>query len=419
MMDEIVSKASTPGGWKAVVLGGLLLFSRVGPPRLLPSVGRSATSDEQGLSQSDIFISGMDGYHTYRIPALIVTKKGTLLAFCEGRRNSSSDTGEIDMLMKRSLDGGRSWSHQQVIWHDGSNTCGNACPVVDQTTGTVWLLLTHNLGQDGEGAIGKRRSQGTRTAWVCKSADDGLSWSKPIDITATVKNPEWGWYATGPGIGIQLKRGPHAGRLLIPIDYSAQPYAGRPDVFEYGDAAVYSDDHGDTWHLGGVVPSFKLDEQQVVELYDGSLLMNMRAHFGNSQRAVAFSNDGGGTWNHVGFDETLIEPDCQGSFIRYTERPTCLKNRLLFSNPANRRDRIDMTVRLSYDEGKTWSVSKRISAGSTAYSCLAVLPDMTVGCLYERGEKNAYEKISLARFSIEWLTDGADRIECQKTNPIH
>jgi sialidase-1 len=402
-----------------MVLGCLvLLFLIVAPPRQL-TVSRAATPEEQGLSQSDVFISGTDGYHTYRIPALVATTRGTLLAFCEGRRNSSSDTGEIDMLVKRSVDGGRSWSHQQVVWHDGSNTCGNACPVVDQTTGTVWLLLTHNLGQDGEGAIGQRRSQGTRTAWVCKSADDGVSWSKPINITQTVKDPDWGWYATGPGIGIQLRHRPHAGRLLIPVNYSAQPYVGRPDVFEYGDAAIYSDDHGETWHLGGVVPSFKIDEAQVIELVDGSVMMNSRAHFGNSQRAVSFSNDGGGTWKQIGFDETLIEPDCQGSIIRYTEQPACVKNRLLFSNPASRNERVDMTVRLSYDEGKTWSVSKRIFAGCAAYSCLGVLPDMTMGCLYERGVKNPYEKITLARFSIDWLTDGADHIECQKAPPIH
>ena len=402
-----------------MVMGLSLLLSFVGLNLLQPTVHQAATPDEQGLTQSDVFISGTDGYHTYRIPALIVTKKGTLLAFCEGRRNGSSDSGEIDMLVKRSLDGGRSWSQQQVIWHDGPNTCGNACPVVDQSTGTVWLLLSHNLGQDVEDDIDIRRSKGTRTAWVCKSADDGVSWSKPIDITPAVKAREWSWYASGPGIGIQLQHGPHAGRLLIPINYTAQPYYGRPDTYEYGDATVYSDDHGATWRLGGVVPSFKVDESHVVELHDGSIMMNMRTHFGNGQRAVSLSNDGGVTWKPAAFDETLIEPDCQGSFIRFTEQPGCGKNRLLFSNPASKKDRVDMTVRLSYDEGKTWPVSKQIFAGSAAYSCLTVLPDQRVGCLYERGAKSPYEKITLARFSIEWLTDGADHLECQEGPSIH
>ena len=182
-----------------------------------------ARAEEQGLTESDIFVSGTEGYNTYRIPAIIATPKGALVAFCEGRKNSGSDTGEIDMLVKRSVDGGRTWSRQTVVWHDGANTCGNACPVVDQTTGTVWLLLTHNLGQDDENAIGRRRSRGTRTVWVCKSKDDGATWSKPVEITRTTKKSEWGWYATGPGVGIQLQHGPHAGRLLIPCNYSLQP----------------------------------------------------------------------------------------------------------------------------------------------------------------------------------------------------
>jgi sialidase-1 len=402
-----------------MLLGALLLLSLIGPHLLRTRVGRAVTPDEQGLTQSDIFISGADGYHTYRIPALIVTKRGTLLAFCEGRRNSSSDTGEIDMLVKRSLDGGRSWSNQKVIWHDDRNTCGNACPVVDQSTGTVWLLLSHNLGQDVEDDIDIRRSKGTRTAWVCKSADDGVTWSKPIDITTAVKARDWSWYATGPGIGIQLQHGPHAGRLLIPINYTAQIYYGRPDAYEYGNGAVYSDDHGKTWHLGGVVPSYKVDESQVVELNDGSIMANMRDHFGYGERAVALSNDGGVTWKPAALDPTLIEPDCQGSIIRYTEQPACLKNRLLFSNPASRKDRIDMTVRLSYDEGKTWPIAKRIFAGSAAYSCLTVLPDMTIGCLYERGERSPYEKITLARFTLEWLTEGADHLKCQAGSSAH
>ena len=126
-------------------------------------------SVEQGLTQSDVFISGTEGYHTYRIPAIVITRKGVLLAFCEGRRNSSSDTDDIDLLQKRSIDGGRTWSKQEIIWDNGANTCGNPCPVVDQTTGTVWLLLTHNLGQDEEQKISQRMSGGTRTVWVCKS----------------------------------------------------------------------------------------------------------------------------------------------------------------------------------------------------------------------------------------------------------
>ena len=251
----------------AVMACGCLAVTRyVGQALLHPTSSALARAAEQSLTESDLFLSGTQGYHTYRIPAIIATTKGTLLAFCEGRKNSSSDAGEIDMLMKRSTDGGRSWSQQQIVWHDGPNTCGNPCPVVDHSTGTVWLFLTHNLGEDVEQAIAQRRSKSTRTVWVCKSPDDGVTWSKPIEITKTTKKPEWGWYATGPGVGIQLQHGPHAGRLLIPCNNTVQPNSYRSDVFEYGDNVIYSDDHGMTWRVGGVVPAVGVDEPQVVEL---------------------------------------------------------------------------------------------------------------------------------------------------------
>ena len=164
--------------------------------------------------QVSVFNAGRDGYHTYRIPSLLITKKGTLLAFCEGRKKGSGDAGDIDLLLKRSFDGGKTWTKTQVVWDDAESTCGNPCPVVDLRTGTMWLLLTHNLGRDTEKMIVDGTSQGTRTVWVMKSDDDGASWSKPIEITKDVKKSDWTWYATGPGIGIQLR----SGRLVVPCD---------------------------------------------------------------------------------------------------------------------------------------------------------------------------------------------------------
>ena len=372
-------------------------------------------SVEQGLTQSDVFISGTEGYHTYRIPAIVITRKGVLLAFCEGRRNSSSDTDDIDLLQKRSIDGGRTWSKQEIIWDNGANTCGNPCPVVDQTTGTVWLLLTHNLGQDEEQKISQRMSGGTRTVWVCKSESEGTSWSKPVEITEMAKRPDWGWYATGPGVGIQLQQGTHVGRLLIPCSHSVQPDRNRPDQFEYGDHVIYSDDHGSTWQLGGIVPAAKIDEPQVVELEGGSLMMNMRSLFGRGVRVVSLSQDGGQTWGRISHDRTLIEPECQASIVCYTRLSQHSQSRLLFSNPASTKEPINMTVRLTYDEGKTWAVTKQIYSGPSAYSCLVVLPDMTMGCLYERGDRSPYEKITFVRFSLEWLTGGVDHAKNQRT----
>jgi sialidase-1 len=172
------------------------------------------------VEQTDVFVSGHDGYHTYRIPAVIRAKNGTLLAFCEGRKSAGSDSGDIDLLLKRSTDDGRTWSAQQVVWDDAANTCGNPCPVLDETTGTLWLLLTHNLGTDRERDIAARTAKGTRTVWVASSRDHGLKWTKPVDITSATKDPSWTWYATGPGVGIQIKSGPHAGRLVIPCDHN-------------------------------------------------------------------------------------------------------------------------------------------------------------------------------------------------------
>src|SRR5262249_33493084 len=189
-------------------LGILVLVAAAGP------VAADSIPDEQVL-----FKVGDGGYHTYRIPSLIVTNGGVLLAFCEGRKSGRGDTGDIDLVLKRSRDGGKTWDKTQVVWDDADNTCGNPCPVVDRNTGTLWLLMTHNLRGDTEEKIVGGTSKGSRTVWVTKSTDDGATWDRPVDITKDVKKPEWTWYATGPGVGIQLKSGP----LLLPCDHKAHP----------------------------------------------------------------------------------------------------------------------------------------------------------------------------------------------------
>ena len=354
------------------------------------------------MVQIDLFISGEGGYHTYRIPSIIVTPGGAVLAFCEGRKHGRGDSGDIDIVMRRSPDGGETWEPMRVIADFGSDTIGNPCPVVDRETGVIWLLLTHNLGDDTEREIMEGTSRGTRTVWVMRSEDEGETWSEPVEITASVKPPNWTWYATGPGVGIQLRYGEHRGRLIIPCDHAL---AGSK---VYRSHVIYSDDHGESWRLGGAVGDH-VNECQVVELVDGRLLLNMRSYHGRNRRAVAFSADGGLTWSEPTLDPTLIEPVCQASILRFTDRIEGDRNRILFSNPAStRRER--MTVRLSYDEGRSWPISKVIHEGPSAYSCLAVFPDMTIGCLYERGRLHPYERITLARFTLEWLTDGADSI---------
>jgi sialidase-1 len=198
-------------------------------------------------------------------------------------------------------------------------------------------------------------------------------------------------------VGIELR----SGRLLIPCNHVI------------GDVAtnhvIYSDDHGKSWRLGGSTDAYT-DENQVVELADGSLLLNIRNYREKGHRGISRSLDGGLTWSPVVSDPALIEPVCQASFIRYTESPRFSKNRLLFSNPASLTDRIKLTVRMSYDEGKTWPVAKLLNQGNSGYSCLTVLSDMNIACLYEGGEHSSIDKVSFARFSLAWLTDGADAL---------
>lgn len=347
---------------------------------------------------SDVFVAGQDGYHTYRIPAIVVTTNRTALAFSEGRKNNRNDSGDIDLLVKRSTDGGRTWSAQQVIWSDAENTCGNPAPVVDQSTGIIWLLMTWNAGFDKEDQINYLKARDTRRVYLSHSADDGLTWTRPVEITTAVKRRDWGWYATGPCNGIQLQRGPQRGRLLIPANHSTLTTSTQVVTCSH---VIFSDDHGKTWQMGGVEAEMT-NESTAVELSDGSLLHNMRSYHKKNRRAVARSRDAGLTWSSVALDDALIEPVCQGSILRCTWPENGNPSRILFSNPASTK-REKLTVRLSYDEGSTWPVSREIQSGPAAYSCLTILPDTSIGCLFERGEKSPYERITLARFPVTWL----------------
>lgn len=374
--------------WAAMCLGAGLARAA----ETQPATGWPAPPE---LVQTPIFVRGQGGYHTYRIPSLVVTTKGTVLAFCEGRKHSTSDTGDIDLLLRRSTDHGEHFGPPMVVWDDGPNTCGNPCPVVDQDTGAVWLLLTHNLGQDHEPQIIDRTSKGTRTVWVSHSTDDGMTWSRPREITASTKRPQWTWYATGPGAGVQLRHGPHQGRLVVPCDHIE---AGTRRFYSH---VIYSDDHGRTWQLGGRTPQPGVNECEVVELSGGQLLLNMR-NYDRTQpcRRISISQDGGATWGPVMFDPVLVEPTCQASLRRYSWPADGKPGLLLFSNPASPARRENLTVRLSRDEGKTWTDAWTLHVGPSAYSCLAVLADGRVACLYEAGQTSPYESIALARFRL-------------------
>jgi sialidase-1 len=371
----------------ACVAGALLWVSACSKPVPLQDAGRKP------IEQVDAYVGGEGGYHTYRIPSVILTPRGTLLAFAEGRRDTGADAGDIDLVLKRSRDGGRSWSALQVVGDNGSNTFGNPCAVVDQSTGVIWLLTTHNAGADTESAILDGTSVGTRTVWVMQSADDGETWSEPKDITSAVKRADWTWYATGPGVGIQLR----SGRLVIPANHSeAGTKVSRSHL-------IYSDDHGATWTIGAVsAPG--TNESQVAELSDGRLMLNMRNHPAKPAnfRMVAVSADGGLTLSTAEPDAALIEPPAQASLLSVSGTAG-RAGLLLFSNPAA-PTRTRMTVRVSGDDGKTWTAGRVVYDGPAAYSSLVALSDATVGVLYERGERSPYERLTFARMALDWLS---------------
>jgi sialidase-1 len=368
-------------------------------PVLLLILSLAPTARAGPLAEStDVYRSGESGTHTYRIPALLATSRGTLLAFAEARRSGAGDAGDIDLVVKRSNDGGRTWSPARTVWDDGPNTCGNPCPVQDRDTGTLWLLMTWNRGDDREPAIIAGTSRDTRRVFVARSDDDGETWSRPAEITAQAKRPDWTWYATGPGAGIQMARGPHRGRLVVPCDHIE---AGSKKYYSH---VIFSDDGGRTWALGGTTPGDGVNECEAVETADGGLLLNMRNYDRTTPaRQVARSADGGATWTGQRHDDALIEPVCQATIRRLSWPDGGRPGVVLFANPASTTKRERLTVRVSRDDGRTWPVARVVTPGPAAYSCLAVLPDGTAGLLYETGAKSPYERIAFLRFHLDWL----------------
>ena len=334
-----------------------------------------------------LFRSGTDGYNTFRIPAIIATRKGTLLAFAEGRKNSSSDTGDIDMVMKRSEDNGKTWSKLEVLRDDGINVCGNPAPVIDKKTGNIYLLSTWNLGSDHEADIISGKSSDTRRVFVMVSEDDGRNWSQAKEITSSVKCKNWTWYATGPCHGIQVMKGKYRGRMIIPCDHM------EAETEKYFSHIIFADDHGRTWQMGGTTTQDQVNECTVAEISGGRLLLNMRNYDRTKKsRMITLSNDGGVSWNDICPDPVLVEPICQASLLTYALRGK-KPGILLFSNPANEENRINMTLRVSYNDGKSWPVSKVLHAGPSAYSDLVSLRSGDIGILYEAGEESPYEGI--------------------------
>jgi sialidase-1 len=367
---------------KKIMITFLFLFLIVYESELL-----SGQESDSGKDLTFIFKSAEEGYNTFRIPAIIATKNGSLLSFAEGRKNGSSDSGDIDLVMKRSDDYGKTWSALKVIRDDGSNVCGNPAPVQDEKTGIIYLLSTWNLGTDRESDIINGTSRDTRRVFIMRSVDDGITWSEPEEITSYVKPDSWSWYATGPCHGIRIRKGRYSNRMVIPCDHI------ETTTKKYYSHIIYSDDHGLTWNIGGITPQDQVNECTVTEISGGRLMLNMRNYDRSKKtRKVAISNDGGIHWSNIYADTILVEPICQASILTFSLRgnkPAVI----LFLNPADEDKRVNMTLRISYDDGSNWQKSIVLYKGPSAYSDMALLKSSDLGVIFEAGKISPYEGI--------------------------
>ncbi|HCN75884.1 MAG TPA: exo-alpha-sialidase [Verrucomicrobiales bacterium] len=362
------------------------------------------------LERTAVFPPGFNGIARYRIPGIAVTTKGTVLAYCEARKNSSSDWGEIEVHLRRSTDGGKTWQEPKHIAHGGTRiegnphkkddaggreqTVNNPVAVVDHETGAIEMLYCINYAR----------------CFSMRSTDDGVTWSAPVEITGTFepfrKHYDWKVIATGPGHGIQIK----SGRLVVPIWLA---YGKEGDHKPSAAATIYSDDHGKTWKAGDLcLPNEgelgNPNETMITTLSDGRVMLVARSVSQASRKIITTSADGATGWTKPVFHDQLWEPICMASIVAHPSKP----GMLLFSNPhtlglnkagkpvpAGRGKRENLCIKLSRDDGKTWPVNKTLDSGKAAYSDLAVLPDGTVLCLYE-----ADTSIDCARFNLEWVT---------------
>jgi sialidase-1 len=367
----------------------------------LITVFAAAVAAEPEPVTQHLFVSGKDPYPRFRIPALILTPKGTLLAFCEGRRAGRGLIGDIDLVVRRSSDNGQTWKELEVVADDGTDTLGNPCPVIDQKTGTLWLLMTVSPGELSEEQITEGAAKlGTRVL-VTSSTDDGVTWATPRDITSEAKQPEWTWYGTGPGVGIQLV----SGRLFIPS------YHAEPKTKTYRSHSLFSDDAGQAWQIGTSLGDHT-SESAALQRADGSLYYSARTVIGKEQRSVGDSADQGKTFEKVGLDATLYDSHCQAALLALS--PTTIKKLAaenksidktkplwIYCYPAG-PERRNLTFRTSTDEGRTWPEAKLLQTGDCQYSSLAELPDGTIGCLYESWRDKNYQ-LYFARVPLSWL----------------
>lgn len=332
-----------------------------------------------------IYYNKLYGFEAFRIPAIVMTTEGTLLAFAEAReKRSNGDSGNIDMMVRRSTDKGATWTNAVTVWNDGDNTCGNPVPIVCTQTGRVHLLMTWNDGRDSWGPLVNGTGHNTRRPFYTYSDDDGRTWATPREITAQVKDSSWNWYATGPCHGIQIQKGQYRGRLISP-NYQNTKSVGQSHI-------AYSDDNGVTWKSGGVTAT-GIGECAVAELPDGSIILHGRQDSGNS-RYYTVSEDGGITWGPLVKETAFADPRCQAGMVS--------SPRGLFLSNAASTERENMTIHWSLDNGRTWPKKRVIFEGLSAYSDLVMIGEDKIAILFEGGNTRYTDGIS---FQIIDLND--------------
>jgi sialidase-1 len=389
----------------------------------------SSLAAEPMLEKIDLFEAGKDDYALYRIPGIVVTAKRTALAYCEARLTSASDWGTIDIMLRRSTDGGKTWQPRTKVANVPGPKEKNPAAMAKNVSKTQDVTYNNAVAfADRDGSVHMLFCLEYMRCFYIRSDDDGVTWSEPNEITKTFEayRPKYDWkvIATGPAHGIQLKNG----RLVVPVWISTGTggNAHRPSVT----STIYSDDHGKTWKAGEIAvpdtPEWVFpNETVIVELADGRVMLNVRSESPMHRRLVTTSKDGATDWSSPRFDEALLEPICMASIVRVSGGKAGEKTRIAFANPHNlerddgksaagkSRDRKNLSVKLSYDEGQTWPVNKTLEANWSGYSDLAVLPDGTILCFYERGSSDGKSstrttRLTIAHFNLEWLTDGKD-----------